>query len=150
MVFAPVQNIAQNIPVGFLPQVGLMRFSARHDDPVKPAAQKVINPKVEVAEMLHAPSASGNLGKGIKPEMHWEVAGRGVEQFEELQLGVFKSRVGHIVNERDLEARGVEGSHRADGSFLCQARWNSASIHYDRHILPLKRMKGDNRESLFA
>src|SRR5437016_514563 len=150
MLFGPVENLAQNVPVGFLPQVGLMRFGAGHDDPVKRAAQKVGNPKVEVAEMLHAPSASGNLGKGIKPEMHREVAGRGVEQFEELQLGVFKGRVGHIVNERDLEARGVEGSDRADRSFLRQAGWNSASIHYDRHILPLKRMKGDNRESSFA
>src|SRR5947199_10467656 len=82
--------------------------------------------------------------------MHWEVAGRGVEQIEELQLGVFKSRVGHVVNERDLEARGVEGSDRAHAFFLRQARGDSASIHYDRHILPLKRMKGDNRESSFA
>src|SRR3989442_5418914 len=98
MVFAPVQNIAQNIPVGLLPQVGLMRFSARHDDPVKLAAQKAVNPKVEVAEMLHAPSASGNLGQGIKPEMHWEVTGRGVEQSAEIPLGVFESRRGHLVN----------------------------------------------------
>src|SRR5437667_9039752 len=82
--------------------------------------------------------------------MNWEVAGRGVEQFEELQLSVFKSRVGHIVNERDLEARGVEGSYRAHAFFLCQAGWNSASIHYDGHVLLLKRMKGDNRESSFA
>src|SRR3989442_10800264 len=140
MLFGPVQNLAQNIPVGLLPQVGLMRFGARHDDPVKLAAQKVVNPKVEVAEMLHAPSASGNLGEGIKPEMHWEVAGRGVEQIEELQLGVFESRVGHVVNERDLEARGVEGSDRADRSFLRQAGWNSPSIHYDGHVRPLKPM----------
>src|SRR5438552_9093134 len=70
--------------------------------------------------------------------MHREVAGRGVEQLEELQLGVFKSRVGHIVNERDLEARGVEGSDRADRFFLRQADGNSASIHYDWHVPPLK------------
>src|SRR5437899_11266462 len=72
--------------------------------------------------------------------MHWEVTGRGVEQIEELQLGVFKSRVGHVVNERDLEARGVEGSDRADRFFLRQAGWNSASIHYDGHVRPLKPM----------
>src|SRR5947208_16419321 len=72
--------------------------------------------------------------------MHWEVAGRGVEQIEELQLGVFKSRVGHVVNERDLEARGVEGSDRPHAFFLCQARWDSASIHYDGHVRPLKPM----------
>src|SRR5881409_356915 len=72
--------------------------------------------------------------------MHREVAGRGVEQIEELQLGVFESRVGHVVNERDLEARGVEGSDRADRFFLRQAGWNSASIHYDGHVRPLKPM----------
>src|SRR5207302_2701481 len=70
--------------------------------------------------------------------MNREVAGRGVEQFEELQLGVFESRVGHIVNERDLEARAVEGSHRAHRFYLRQAGWDSASIHYDWHVPPLK------------
>src|SRR6267378_2924133 len=70
--------------------------------------------------------------------MNWEVAGRSVEQLEELQLGVFESRVGHVVNERNLEARGVEESYRVHTFFLCQADGDSASIHYDWHALPLK------------
>src|SRR6267143_2242047 len=80
--------------------------------------------------------------------MNRDVASRGVEQFEELQLGVFERRVRHVVNERDLDGRAVAGSDRAHAFFLRQAGWDSASIHYDWHVLPLKRMKGDNRESM--
>src|ERR1700689_2322938 len=79
-----------------------------------------------------------NSGQRVKLDEHWNVTRGSVQQFKELQLRVFQSRVRHVVDEREANALGPRGAtvHRDDAPRtlpVSPARWNPASINDQWH-----------------
>jgi hypothetical protein len=54
--------------------------------------------------MLLTSFGSREFGQRVKLNVHGDIAGGGIEELEELHFGVFKRRVGHVVNQRDVDA----------------------------------------------
>src|SRR5438445_5071099 len=124
-----------------MPQVGLTRLGAGHYGSIKPAVPKVVNAVIKAGQTLLSPIAAGNLGQGVKLEMHRDTAGRSIEKFEKLRLGVFQRGVRHVVDERDLDtlsarAITVGRCHRAQTVLARPKRRNSTSIYHQWHDLP--------------
>src|SRR5271155_1733338 len=94
--------------------------------------------------MLLPSFGSWKFGQRIELYVHRDIAGGGVEKFEELQFGIFEGRVRHVVNQRDVDAlraraKTVGRFRRARSRPLRPSRGNTAAVNNYRHGSPSER-----------
>src|SRR3984957_16831031 len=93
-----------------------------------------------------------NAGKRVKLEDNGNVSRGDVQELKELQLGVSESRIGHVIDEREIYAlrgRAVTVTRNRDGGrlFLRPTTRNSPALNHQRHIIsPFPAPASDLRE----
>src|SRR5215472_13941620 len=99
----PVKYLREQVPVTLLPQIGILRLRSCDDDAVKPMLPEVIEWEVKAVQMPLASVSARYACQRIELDINGQIARSDVQQFEELELGIFKSGIGHVVDEGELQ-----------------------------------------------
>ena len=117
MLLRPRQNACKAGPVGLLAQIGGERLAAGDDQPVRVLLWRLV-PKLLNAEVkaAHAALAGGlplHLGQGVERDVDRHVPRGLIEQREKLPLGCGHGRIGHVVDQPDVQNSAASRFERA-------------------------------------
>ena len=104
-------------PVGLLAQIGGERLAAGDDQPVRILLRRLL-PKLLNAEVkaAHAALAGGlplHLGQSVEREVDQHVPRSRLKQREKLMLGCAHGRIGHVVDQADVQKSAARLFERA-------------------------------------
>src|SRR5271169_60027 len=82
-----------------------------------------------------------NSSQRVQLDVDGNVTGCGVEKIEELQLRVFQSRIGHVIDQGQRNpptplGMTVARGHGARTTTFCPATWNSSAVDDQWHFIP--------------
>src|SRR5215469_5189434 len=128
----PIENFREQVPVRLFAQVGKPRFGACHDDAVKPVLPKLVERRIKAVEMPLAAICARHASKRVQLDINRKISRRDVEKLKELQLGIFESGIGHVVDQRNTKTMSphatIDRTARARDS-LCPPARNSTAVN---------------------
>ena len=120
VVLGPLQDPYQALPVWLVLQVRRLRLCSGHDEAVEMAVPQIIDAGIGAPHMASARIRSRHIRQRVERQADHHAVGRRIEEGEKLPFGRLQRRIGHVVDEADIDAIRV-GFTELDRRFPAQA-----------------------------
>ena len=138
MFSRPVDELGQCRPIRLVLQLCGPRLSAGHDQPVEARVPELGNIAVSFGEFRPRSIGARELRKRKQLEANDHIGCRRLDQIEELPLGRFPRRIGHVVDEPDGQAISPRANRWRSRIAWC--REEAASLSRSGNPIPPRSM----------
>src|SRR5260370_5409823 len=106
VVFRPLKDSRQAVPIWFVLQVRCPRLSAGNDETIELAAPQAVDVRIELLDALPAPVVPRNIGQRVKGEVNQDTVSRrsSVKDREALAFARLKRPIRPVVDQPDVDA----------------------------------------------